>query len=156
MWRYARGRGPDQSRIVMSVTSPIEYVETLAQALDSDDYATAESVMSADVEYVIGDKTLIGPQAIVASYKTASEMAHLIFDAVAYDHDIVSSDDPTFFSIDYSDILTIDDETLTHMAVQHVRAKPRRGVVHITNVDVPGERERVDAFLERHGRSRDG
>jgi hypothetical protein len=132
----------------------IQYVETLAEALDNDDYETAASVLSPDVEYVVGDETLHGPSAIVASYRAASEMAHRIFDAVGYDHQVLTTDDPTLFHVDYEDILTIGEETLVHKALQHVRAEQGRGVVHITNVDVPGEREQVDAFLARHGRSR--
>lgn len=137
------------------MASTIEYVETLAQALDTDDYETAASVMSPDVEYVIGDQTLVGPAPIVASYRSASEMAHRIFDAVGYDHEIVPTDDPNLFHINYADILTIGEETLAHRALQHVRAEEGKGVVHIINVDVPGEREQVDAFLARHGRSRE-
>lgn len=142
--------------MVTRMTSPLDYIKTLAQALDDDDYETATSVMTPDVEYVIGDQTLSGPAAIVASYKAASEMAHRIFDGVGYDHEIVATDDPDLFHIHYSDILTIGDETLTHKALQYVRAEEGKGVVHIINVDVPGERERVNDFLTRHGRSRDG
>jgi hypothetical protein len=42
------------------------------------------------------------------------------------------------------------------MAEQHLTVAPGDGIVEIVNVDVPGEREEVDAFLERHGLSRDG
>jgi hypothetical protein len=48
----------------------------------------------------------------------------------------------------------VGGETLAHMAEQHVTVAPTAGVVQIVNVDVPGEREKVDDFLTRHGLSR--
>jgi hypothetical protein len=137
------------------VTSPIEYVETLAQALDADDFEEAAATMAEDVVYTIGDRVFHGPEEIVASYRDASAMARRLFDEVAYDHEVFPTDDPNTFRVSYSDILTVGGETLAHIAEQHVTVSPG-GVVKITNVDVPGEREKVDEFLNRHGLSREG
>jgi hypothetical protein len=41
------------------------------------------------------------------------------------------------------------------MAKQRVTVAPGEGVVRIVNVDGPGEREKVDTFMERHGLARD-
>ena len=71
------------------MNSPIEYVEALAQALDDDDYMTAASTMAEHVEYSIGDQLIHGPQAVVASYRTSSEMARRLFDQVGFGHEIV-------------------------------------------------------------------
>lgn len=138
------------------MSSQIEYVETLARALDDDDYETAASALAEGVEYTIGDRVLSGRDVVVASYREASEMAHRMFDGVGYGHEVIHTDDPNSFRVEYWDELTIAGETLTHRAEQHVAVDPETGVTHITNVDLPGERERVDAFLERHGRSREG
>jgi hypothetical protein len=135
--------------------SPNDYVETLARALDCDDYETAAEVMADSVVYTIGDRVLHGPAAIVASYRESSEMARRLFDEVDYDHEIFPTEDPDTFRVSYSDILTVGGETLTHMAEQHVTAAPGVGVRTIANVDVPGEREKVDEFLARHGLSRE-
>jgi hypothetical protein len=138
------------------VTSPIEYVETLARALDADDYVAAASTMSESVEYTIGDQVIRGPEAVVASYRAASEMAHRLFDEVGYDHVVMPTDDPNSFRVSYSDVLTVGGETLTHAAEQRVTVLPAEGVVRIVNIDLPGERESVDQFLERHGISPHG
>lgn len=135
--------------------SPIDIVSRLAEALDRDDYETAGSAMADRVEYSIGDQVLVGPEAVVDSYRAASEMAHRLFDRVEYGHRVMTTDDPNAFRVSYSDTLTISGETLKHMAEQHVTVAPGEGVVRIVNVEVPGEREKVDAFLERHGLSRD-
>jgi hypothetical protein len=134
----------------------IEYVETLAQALDADDYEAAAATMADDVVYTIGERVLHGSAEIVASYRDASAMARRLFDEVGYDHEVFPTEDPNTFRVSYSDILTVDAETLAHMAEQHVTVSPGAGVVKIVNVDVPGEREKVDEFLTRHGLSREG
>lgn len=135
--------------------SPIDLVERLATALDGDDYPTAASVMARRVRYRIGDQDLTGPDAVVASYRAASEMAHRLFDLVEYGHRVIPSDDPYTFRVSYSDTLTVAGETLRHRAEQEVTVAPDEGVVRIVNVELPGETEKVDAFLERHGLARD-
>jgi ketosteroid isomerase-like protein len=137
------------------MSCPIEYVERLARALDEDDYETALSALAERVEYTIGDDVLHGPIAVVASYRKASEMAHRLFDAVGYGHQIVATDDPDFFRVRYRDELVIAGDRLDHRAEQHVTVAPGEGVIGITNIDLPGEAELVDEFLTRHGRSRE-
>lgn len=129
-------------------------VRRLAVALDSDDYETAFSTLAKDVQYELGAETLVGPQAVVDSYQAASVMAHDLFDQVGYDHEIVESSPDGEFTINYEDILTIGDETLVHHARQKLKVDPAIGVTHIFNIELPGERERVDEFLHRHGKSR--
>lgn len=136
--------------------TPIEHVEKLAAALDLDDYATVAEMLSDDVVYRVGDRVLRGPDAVIASYRAASEMAHRLFDDVRYDHRVIPTDDPDFFRVEYSDVLTVAGETHTHQAEQHVTALPDVGVVAILDVEVAGEREKVDEFMARHGLSRDG
>lgn len=136
--------------------SPLDYVETLAEALDHDDFVTAASVMAGDVVYSIGGKQLTGRDAVVESYRAASAMARRVFEHVEYSHEVIRTDDSHFFRVSYSDLLTAGSEVLTHMAEQHVTVEPGVGVAHIENVDLPGEKEKVDKFLERHGVTRDG
>lgn len=136
------------------MSSPIEYVNALADALDADDFETAAANMADGVVYTIGDRVFGGPDAIVASYRESSEMARRLFDEVGYDHVVFPTDDPNTFRVSYSDILTVDGDVLTHMAEQHLTVAPGVGVVRIVNVEVPGERERLDEFLAGHGLSR--
>lgn len=134
---------------------PAEVAERLATALDQDDYQTVASVLAEEVRYSIGEEVLVGREAVVESYRTASEMAHRLFDQVEYGHTVFTTDDPNTFRISYTDTLTIGEESLTHMAEQHLTVATEEGVTRIVNVDLPGEREAVDAFLERHGLSRE-
>lgn len=129
----------------------MDLVERLAQALDDDDYATAASVMADRIEYSIGNQQLHGPEPVLASYRDSSEMAHRLFDRVEYGHHLMPTDDPNTFRVSYSDTLTVAGETLKHTAEQHVTAVPGDGVVRIVDVDLPGERDKVDGFMKRHG-----
>lgn len=138
-----------------ATSSPTEVVERLADALDRDDYVTAASLMADRIEYTIGEQEMSGPEAVIASYRDASQMAQRLFDGVEYGHQVMPTDDTNTFRVSYSDTLTVAGETLTHMAEQRVTVAPGEGVVRIVNIEVPGEREKVDAFMERHGLTRD-
>ncbi|HEX6299239.1 MAG TPA: hypothetical protein VF148_02090 [Acidimicrobiia bacterium] len=138
-----------------ATSSPTDVVERLADALDRDDYVTAASLMADRIEYIIGEQEKSGPEAVIASYRDASQMAHRLFDRVEYGHHVMPTHDPNTFQVSYSDTLTVAGETLKHMAEQHVTVAPAEGVVRIVNIEVPGEREKVDAFMERHGLARD-
>lgn len=130
-----------------------DLIKTLALALDHDDYTTARTALSDDVRYEVKGEVLRGPDAVLQSYEQASIMAHELFDAVGYDHEIgeIESDQIT---VDYTDALTIGDETLVHHARQIYTVDPDRGVIEIVNVELPGESAKVDEFLARHGKSR--
>lgn len=137
------------------MTTAREYVETLANALDNDDYETGLATLSPDVVYDIGDERLTGAAAILASYRSASESAHRMFDEVGYDSTVFDTDEPGTFRISYLDILTANGETHTHHAEQILTASDEMGITHILNVEVPGERAKVDEFMARHGITRE-
>ena len=53
-------------RTIRPVMSPSEYVESLADALDADDFETAAARMTDDVVYTIGDREIeAGPGEIL-------------------------------------------------------------------------------------------
>lgn len=132
-----------------------ELIEKLASALDADDWDAVRATLADEVRYEVAGETLVGPDAVVASYSSASRSAHELFDLVAYDHGVVSEDGAGTFVIDYTDDLTIDGDTLVHNARQAVTVDVGTGLVtRIVNVELPGEREAVDEFLRRHGKSR--
>lgn len=131
---------------------PREIVRKLARALDADDYETARSTLASDVRYEVKGDILRGADAIVDSYRSSSEQAHRIFDEVGYDHEISNEHEGTY-TIDYTDTLTIADETHVHRARQLVTVEDGM-VARIVNVELNGEAASVDSFMARHGRSR--
>lgn len=130
---------------------PLEVVETLATALDHDDYETARSLLDPEVTYEVGGESIVGPEAVVQSYRRASEMAHALFDEVEYDHEIVNSSDESTFLIRYRDSLMVEDEIHVHLAEQEVTLGRDMLVTQIVDQVVPGERKKVDEFMARHG-----
>ena len=121
----------------------------MATALDHDDYEGAHGLLHPEVVYEIGEETLHGPDAVVESYRSSSEMAHGLFDTVGYGHEIVETEGPTF-TVRYRDVLTVDGETHTHFARQEMTVGSDRTVARIVDRPVPGERAKVDEFMARH------
>ena len=140
----------------MSMTQPydksslLQMVKSLAQALDADDYEAARAVLAPDVSYEIGDEKLVGPDAVLASYRSASEMAQRLFPSVEYRHQVIGTVERTKYRVRYFDVLTAGEETHEHVAEQMVTVDPQLGVVRIVDTPVPGEREKLDEFMERH------
>ncbi len=137
------------------VGSNRDLIEELAEALDRDDYTTVRQRLADDVEYVVGDQRHNGPDAVVNSYRTGSETARELFDHVVYKHAVFPTDQPNTFRVEFTDDLTIGDGTLRHQVEQHMTVSPGNGVVRIVDIEIPGERERVDEFLSLHGLTRD-
>lgn len=128
----------------------LETAEALAKALDKDDFETAKSLMGPGVVYQIGDDRLVGPEAVVDSYRRASGMAHALFDTVDYDHVIQGVIEQNTVRIRYSDLLGVGEDQHSHIAVQDITIDPTLGIVEIVDRPVPGEREKLDGFLASH------
>ena len=136
-------------------SSLLQTVKSLAQALDDDDYEAARGLLSPEVVYEIGDERLVGPDAVLASYRSASAMAHRLFPGVEYRHQVIGTVERTKYRVRYSDILTVGEDTHEHIAEQAVTVDPQLGVVRIVDTPVPGEREKLDEFMEEHNITRD-
>lgn len=136
-------------------TRPVDVADRLAQALDDDDYETARALLSPHVVYEVGDETLVGPDAVVDSYRAASTMGRQMFDELGYGHETPTPVGEGSFEVRYTDVLTIDDDTHVHYARQEITVGDG-GVTRIVDRPVPGEREKVDEFISRHGISRPG
>ncbi len=127
----------------------------LAAALDADDFDAVAAMLRDDVVYRIGDAVHHGPDAVVRSYRDGSALAKRIFDHVEYSHEIVGAVGERTVRIDFGDDLVANGEHLDHHSVQDVEIDRDGRIVMITDRPVPGQKERGDAFLARHGLSRD-
>ena len=91
---------------------------------------------------------------MTASYRTGSELARRLFDSVGFDHTIVGSADESTVRVDFSDLLRMRNETFEHHSVQDITVHPDGKVATIVDLPVVGQRERLDAFMNRHDVSR--
>jgi len=121
-----------------------------AQALDRDDFHAARPMLRADCTYTIRDKVLRGPDAILASYQSATDDAHAKFDAIDYSSDI-SIQSSHIALIEFSDVLTHQGQTHHHKCHQRLTIDDAGLIVAIKHIDLPGERETLLDFLRRVG-----
>lgn len=123
-----------------------------ARALDADDLAAARPYLDSDCHYQLRDETLRGPDAILESYRRASRMAQELFDDVAYASRVLAVKGDTAV-VHYEDILTLDGETHVHNVRQRLAFGGDGLIAYIEHEDLPGERERLERFLARFGKT---
>jgi hypothetical protein len=127
--------------------------ERFARALDHDDFETARSLLGNDCSYIIRDEQHAGPEAIIASYRAASAWAIANLDRIEYDSSVEALDDRRC-AITFVDRITHRGESLEHRCRQVVTIDDD-GLIHsIVRIDLPGERDAVEAFFTRVGLER--
>jgi hypothetical protein len=129
----------------------VALVETLADALDADDFVTVRDLLAADCTYLIEGERHEGPDAVVSSYRAGSQLARRLFDDVEFRHTSFAGPTANELRVRYEDRLRAGDEVLVHVTEQDVTVDPSRGVTRIVDRPVPGEHARLEAFMARHG-----
>lgn len=126
----------------------LEFVERFATALDNDDYETAALCMEQDAMYDDGGgKTIIGRDAILESFRGASEWGRRNLDSLTFLHEI---DKATPLQISLIDVLVYEGDELVLDHTMHLSLSGRGLISALRLVYPPGERERVSAFFTRH------
>lgn len=120
-----------------------------AEALDAEDYATAQALLAGDCVYHVAGATIIGPSAIIESYRANGESAKERFGSVAYASE-VSSTAPSRAAILFRDLLRIGDERHEFNCRQHLRMNSDGLVEEIHHEELSGQRERLKAFETRN------
>lgn len=130
--------------------SPLAVATAFAEALDRDDFDVARPLLHEACAYTIRDKVLNGPEAILASYRAATEDAHAKFDRVEY-ASRVSMMAPNVAVIEFSDVLTHKGWTHHHKCHQQLTLDSAGQIIAIEHQDLPGEREAILAYLKKVG-----
>lgn len=123
----------------------LEVATQFARALDEEDYPAARALLAPDCDYEIRGDTHRGPDAIVASYKGNGDEAARKFDTIEYDS-AVRLEAPTRAVIQFTDRIRHAGQSFTHICEQHVTVNADRLITRIEHRDLPGERERLEAF----------
>ncbi len=126
-----------------------QIVRRFATALDRCDYAEATRYVAADCRYEIGAQQLLGPEAIIASYRESAEWGRRVLDQVIYESDV--QQEAGAFSVLYTDRLTHHGETHVYRCRQWLWLDSAGRIVRIVHEELPGEREKLDAFFAKHG-----
>jgi len=130
----------------------VAIVGRFARALDDEDYETAQQMIGHDCEYVSPKGTLVGPQAIAASYRHAGEWARANLDRVKYESHVRI--DGVLAVITFIDHLTHAGQSQTYSCEQVLSLDSGGTIRRIEHRELPGQREAADRFLEQVGISR--
>ncbi len=130
--------------------------------LDREDFAGTRGVIDPACVYVFRGTEMRGAEAIVGSYAAAAEWARESFDQIRYESAIADEgedgDGRRRFRVRFVDLTRHKGVDHRHECEQvvFVGSPPAGGersglIERIEHVDLPGERERLLAFLERVG-----
>jgi hypothetical protein len=122
----------------------------IAALLDADDFVGLEPMLAPGCAYETGRGALTGPQAILASYREASERARRLFGTVRYDSEVVEAGEG-FAVIQFRDHLGLHGQRHVHRCEQRVTFGSDGAVLRIEHRELPGERGRLAAFCQSVG-----
>jgi 8-oxo-dGTP pyrophosphatase MutT (NUDIX family) len=144
-----RTLGAIVSAAVRNVRLARQVAERFATALDHSDYDAAMSLLGSHADYVTAPETLHGPVAIIASYREHDEWARQHLQAVEYESSVrVDSDRAVVTFIDH---LAHEGATHTYACEQLMWVDDAGLITRIEHREIPGQREGLEAFLERVG-----
>ncbi len=126
--------------------------EHFAAALDRCDFIEARGYLSQDCQYHMRQQTLVGPDAIIGSYRDSAEWGSRTLDQVVYESEVRRDDDS--LSVIYIDRITHGGQTHEYRCRQHLWLNEAGKVDRIVHEELPGEREKLDEFFTRCGVSR--
>ncbi len=141
-----RSRQPTE---MVDTPGKLRIVKEFASALDRRAFDEAARYVAADCRYQIGGDELIGPDAIIASYRQSDEWGRRVLDQVDYESEVQQSGDHV--AVLYIDRITHHGETLVYRSRQHLWLNEAGQVVKIVHEELPGEHEKLNEFFARHG-----
>lgn len=133
----------------MSTLDPLTVAKDFATALDRCDFAKAALYLSPDCHYQARSEELIGPDAIVASYRDSAEWASLTLEQVIYESEVQKDGDD--LSVLYTDHIMHQGQTHEYRSRQHLTINGEGKVIRIVHEELPGEREKLHGFFVRCG-----
>jgi hypothetical protein len=133
----------------MLPASHLAIAKRFAAALDRCDFAEALGYLSPDCRYEIGLETLVGPDAIVASYRLNAEWGSRALQQVIYESEV--EEESGGLCVLYIDRLTQAGQTHEYRCRQHLSLDDSGQIVGILHEELPGERAHLDDFFRRVG-----
>lgn len=125
-----------------------EIAERFAKGLDAQDYETARGLLSGECKYRCRGEEYVGPSAIIASYRENGDAAECKFDAVRYESAVGVLPDGTAL-IQYTDHLSRNGRHFTFQCEQVVEIGEDGLIARIEHHDLPGQQERLAAFMQK-------
>jgi hypothetical protein len=120
-----------------------EIAARFASALDADDFAAARVLLAPECRYEVRGSVLIGPDAILESYRVASEGGKREFDRLTYASCVIRAEGDSA-TIEFADHIERAGSSHTFRSHQHLTLA-NGVIVAIRHEDLPGEREKLAA-----------
>lgn len=132
-------------------------VYRVAAALDRDDFVMASGFVHPECVYESPGGRMVGRDAIIDSYRKNAEWARAAFDRIEYESSVEPMADGRF-RVTYTDRTwhtprTTAPEPLAHVyQCQQILTVNEDGLItHIEHVEIPGQRQALEAYLTKCG-----
>ncbi len=132
------------------MSADLEVARRWAAALDSDDFDALPGFLSPVCVYHSPGGDLVGPEAIVTSYRESSEWAHATFDRIAWDSEWKAEDDGRV-RFTFIDITDHQGQHHVYRCQQLIRLDDDGLIEDIEHVAIEEEERRLAEFLDRVG-----
>jgi hypothetical protein len=130
----------------------ITTAQRFAAALDNEDYGAAHELLEAKCEYLSPTGALVGPSAILDSYREAAIWAKSNIASVRYTSEVRWQDGDAV--VTFYDHLEHAGAKHTYACEQRLSVNGEGRITRIVHRELPGERESADTFLRGIGLSR--
>jgi hypothetical protein len=130
--------------------------QEFAESLDRNDFETVAAMLAPACRYdltqasLTSEGTLVGPDAILASYRSHDVRAQRLFERVHYSSVVETVHGHTAV-IRFTDVLEKFGAKHTYSCRQHITFDEQWRVETIVQEDIPAETAAVRSFLERVG-----
>jgi len=128
-----------------------ELAEALAHALDAEDYGSVGPRIAPDCVYETATAAIQGVEPIVASYAASAAWVRRTFEEVRYESRVEPIDDHAV-AVEFTDYLMAAGHGWhRYRCRQEFTFGDDGRVIRIVHRELPGEREDLQAFLDRCG-----
>ncbi len=124
--------------------------QRFAGALDRNDFSEARRCLSPECRYQIGGDELLGQEVILASYSDSAKWAEQPLDKVIYESEVHGGDAENM-EVLFTDRIIHKGLTHEYRCRQRLSMNGAGKIIRIVHEELPGERERLNAFLESCG-----
>lgn len=128
------------------MTPVVEVGRRFAAALDAEDYDAVRALLADSCVYRKGAELHTGAEAVVASYQRIGNSARDRFDKLEYTSAVTARGDNEA-AIEFTDRITHGGATHVYRCRQRIRTDGAGRIERIEHEELPGERERLNAFL---------
>lgn len=124
----------------------IRVAREFAACLDRREYDALRGLLADDCVYEFRGTQIIGPDAIIATYRDATEWAFAAFDEIEFTSSVAPESEHAA-RITFIDRLTKNSHQHQHTCQQSVTVDDAGRITHIAHIDLPGEAESLHTFF---------